>query len=119
EQKVGTADVLRPEAINIRFVGDNQSFQHVPAWQVLTETANLTPFNNRIVLIGLTAEGLGDSWFTPFAETGKKMSGVEIHANAIDTLYSGRAITETPVLLFWLGLALFVILLWWLDRRFE
>jgi len=119
EQKVGAADVLRPEEINIRFVGDNQSFQHVPAWQVLMQTADLTQFNNRIVLVGFTAEGLGDSWFTPFAESGKKMSGVEIHANAIDTLYAGRAIAETATPLLWLGLALFVILLWWLDRRFE
>jgi PAS domain-containing protein len=80
---------------------------------------NLAQFENQIVLIGLTAQGLGDQWFTPFAETGQKMSGVEIHANAIDTLYSGRAIRETHAAWAWAGLALYVLLLWWLDCRFE
>jgi signal transduction histidine kinase len=68
----------------------------------------------------LTAEGSSDQWFTPVAETGRKMSGVEIHANAIDTLYAGRAIAEdeSGVLLF-VTLAAFVLLLWWLDSRYE
>jgi signal transduction histidine kinase len=119
EQKVGPAEVLRPEPINIRFVGDNHSFPHVPAWQVLDGTAGLPQFRNQIVLIGFTAEGLGDQWFTPFSVQGQKMSGVEIHANAIDTLYAGRAIEDVPQAAVLLGLILFVMLLWWLDRRFE
>src|SRR5215475_7247150 len=94
DQPVGSdVRVLRPEAIRIRFVGDNNSFRHIPAWQVL-DGAQDPPFENEVVLIGFTAGGLGDQWFTPFAETGRKMSGVEIHANAIDTLYAGRAIRE-------------------------
>ena len=47
------------------------------------------------------------------------MSGVEIHANAIDTLYAGRSISEAPDLLLLVSLFLYVILLWWMDRRFE
>ena len=54
------------------------------------ESAESAQFDDQIVLIGFTAEGgPDDQWFTPFAETGRKMSGVEIHANAIDTLYAG------------------------------
>jgi hypothetical protein len=30
EQKMGAADVLRPEEINIRFVGDNRVFNTYP-----------------------------------------------------------------------------------------
>ena len=117
--KVGPADVFRAEPVRIRFVGDNNSFQHIPAWQVLDGTIDLTQLANQIVLIGVTAEGFGDQWFTPFAETGRKMSGVEIHANAIDTLYAGRSIEEVNVAGAFAGLVLFVMLLWWLDRRFE
>src|SRR5262249_5766914 len=40
EQKIGGAEVFRPRPINIRFVGDNNTFQHVPAWQVLGGAAN-------------------------------------------------------------------------------
>ena len=119
EEKIGAASVLHAEPVNIRFVGDNNSFRQVPAWQLLDGTGDPALFRNQIVLVGFTAEGLGDQWFTPFAENGKKMSGVEIHANAIDTLYAGRAIADTHPLVVLLGLALFILLLWWLDRRFE
>jgi CHASE2 domain-containing sensor protein len=81
------------------------------------ETADLTQFSNRIVLIGFTAEGLGDSWFTPFAESGKN-ERVEIHANAIDTLYAGRAIAETAAAsLAWAGVIRHSAVV--ADRRFE
>src|SRR5262249_15502731 len=120
EQKIGVADVLRPAPINIRFVGDNDSFPEISAWQVLDGGGDLAKFANQIVLIGFTAEGgPDDQWFTPFAEAGKKMSGVEIHANAIDTLYAGRAIKEADVAVVFTGLALVVLFLWWLDRHFE
>jgi len=119
EQKVGPAEVFRPELINIRFVGDNYSFRHIPAWQVLEGTVDPSQFENQIVLIGFTAQGLEDQWFTPFAENGQKMSGVEIHANAIDTLYAGRAIHEAEAMQVWVALALCILFLWWLDRRFE
>src|SRR5262245_29878994 len=66
EAKIGAADVIRPQAVNIRFVGDNHSFPHIPAWQVLDGSITPEEFANQIVLIGFTAEGLGDQWFTPF-----------------------------------------------------
>jgi signal transduction histidine kinase/CHASE2 domain-containing sensor protein len=120
ERKIGSTMVYRPEAINIRFVGDNNSFPHIPAWQVLDGRVDGGQFENQIVLIGFTAEGLGDQWFTPFAEMGRMMSGVEIHANAIDTLYAGRAIgqsaTDIPLFGMLVG---FVLLLWWWDQQFE
>ncbi len=111
--------VLRAETLNIRFVGDHHSFRHIPAWQLLDGGADASPFKDRIVLIGSTAEGLGDQWPSPFATSGQKISGVEVHANAIETLFSGRAIREAPDLLTLAGLAAMIALLWWADRRFE
>src|SRR5215831_3722971 len=118
ERKVGAARVFRPEPFNIRFVGDTGTFRRVPAWELLEGAADPAVFKGQIVLIGSTAEGV-DQWFTPFDSNGRQMSGVEIHANAIETLYSGRAITEAPALLLLVSLFLYVMLLWWLDRRFE
>jgi signal transduction histidine kinase/CHASE2 domain-containing sensor protein len=119
EQQVGPATVVRPESFNIRFVGDSGRFQRIPAWQLLDGSADLAKLNGQIALVGLTAEVVGDQWFTPFSEGGRKMSGVEIHANAIDTLYAGRAIRTTPGPIVFFGLAVFVLLLWWMDRHFE
>jgi signal transduction histidine kinase/CHASE2 domain-containing sensor protein len=119
EEAIGPATVIRSEPVNIRFVGDNRSFPHVPAWQVLDGTADPALLTERIILVGFTAEGQGDQWFTPFSASGQKMSGVEIHANAIDTLYAGRAIQESGTATIFAGLALYILLLWWMDRHFE
>src|ERR1041385_5120341 len=119
EEKVGPADVIRPRTVNIRFAGDENTFPRVPAWRVLSGQTDPSQFKDRIVLVGSTAEGLGDEWFTPFAEKAKKMSGVEVHANVIDTLYAGREISEVSPYVLLAGLALFVGFLWWLNHRYE
>jgi signal transduction histidine kinase/CHASE2 domain-containing sensor protein len=115
----GPVSIVRPEIVNIRFVGDNNTFPHIPAWQVLDGAIGAGEFKDRIVLIGSTAEGLEDQWFTPFAETGRKMSGVEIHANAIETLFSGTAIREASEPVVFAALLALIMLLWRLDSRFE
>src|SRR3989441_512764 len=119
EQKAGGAQLIRPQAINIRFAGDQNTFRRVPAWRVLEGSADAGEFKDQIILIGFTAEGLGDEWFTPFAIGQKKTSGVEVHANVIDTLYAGRVITEVHALALLAALGAFVLLLWWLNHRFE
>ena len=47
---------------------------------------------NKTVLVGASAAGLGDIFQTPFGA----MPGVEIHANAIETLRAGTVITVVP-----------------------
>src|SRR5437868_700303 len=39
ELKQGAVTVIRPEPVNIRFVGDEHSFPHVPAWKILDGSA--------------------------------------------------------------------------------
>src|SRR5215467_2863592 len=39
EQKVGPAEVIRPQTVNIRFAGDENTFPHVSAWKVLSGEA--------------------------------------------------------------------------------
>src|SRR5438552_2805635 len=40
EQKAGGAELIRPQAINIRFAGDQNTFRRVPAWRVLEGSAD-------------------------------------------------------------------------------
>jgi adenylate cyclase len=50
-------------------------------------------FRDKVVVVGVTAQGLHDVFTTPFAEG--RMAGPEVHANVIDAWLSGR--TLTPV----------------------
>jgi len=52
-------------------------------------------FNDRIVIVGATAEGLKDVFTTPFSSG--DISGPEAHANIVDALLSHRTMTPAPV----------------------
>jgi len=56
---------------------------------------NVSPdiFQDKIVLIGATAFGLGDTFWTPL---GRSMSGVELHAGAIGTILTGDFLKTSP-----------------------
>ncbi len=55
-----------------------------------------SPFQDKIVFIGASAEELGDNKLTPFLQyegTQQKMPGVEMHANALSTMLRGDYIS--------------------------
>jgi signal transduction histidine kinase/CHASE2 domain-containing sensor protein len=105
----------------IRFAGETgQTFAQISAAKILEGAIDASALRDRIVLVGVTAEAVQeDQWFTPFSVTGLKTPGVEIHANAIDTYYARRWIREVPLDVLFLGLFATLLLLVWLDRRFE
>lgn len=120
-QESGFPRVERSEA-KIRFAGDTGvTFTQVPAWKVLQGGVDPALLKDRMVLIGVTAEGLReeDRWFTPFLVEGLKTPGVEIHANAIDTLYARRWIEDVPLDIQYFCLMGVVFLLVVMDNRFE
>ena len=61
-------------------------------------------FDRKLVIIGATGTGFADDYWTP-ASVGGKMDGVEIHAQAIDTILRSEFVEEAPrwqsVLLIW------------------
>ncbi len=56
---------------------------------VLNGTIDPSTFTGKIVLIGVTSPLLQDVYFTPIDST-TPMNGIEIHANAIQTLLDGK-----------------------------
>lgn len=63
-------------------------------------------FKDKIVLIGaLNAVGIADRYLTPIAHNGELLSGVEIHANVIETLLQNRPLSPLSPL----GSALLVV----------
>jgi adenylate cyclase len=64
--------------------------------QVLEGVAPLidaATFRDRVVVVGVAAEGLRDVFVTPFAQG--RMAGAEIHANTIDAWQRGRTLTPS------------------------
>src|SRR2546426_2354096 len=82
------------EEVLVNFRGGPRTFQRVPYYRVVRgETPGL--FHAKIVLIGSTSEVQHDVFATAFARGGD-MSGVEIHANALETLIRSDPIREVP-----------------------
>ncbi|MEW6328186.1 MAG: CHASE2 domain-containing protein [Thermodesulfobacteriota bacterium] len=69
----------------INYRGGPHTFTEIPYHRVLAGEVPPDIFKDRIVLVGVTASGLADSWITPFGSQGG-MSGVEIHANIVHTI---------------------------------
>lgn len=71
------------------------TFTVVSAAAVLDGSAPPAVFRDKVVLVGLmNATGAVDRYPTPISGSQQMMAGVEIIANAIETLFSGRPLRE-------------------------
>ncbi|PZV15113.1 MAG: adenylate/guanylate cyclase domain-containing protein [Pseudanabaena sp.] len=70
----------------IRYRGKSRAFEHIRATDVLEGRVAPAKLRDRVVLIGVTAESLKDSFPTPVNVDGEVMYGVEIHANIVSQL---------------------------------
>ena len=61
-------------------------------------------FKDRIVIVGVNADGLHEVFTTPFPEG--EINGPEVHANMADALLANRTIVKSPV---WVTVALTVL----------
>lgn len=93
----------KPKGDSIFFYGPPNTFEQIPFANVLdpenwnTYLKKGEYFKDKIVIIGPTAILFQDFHPTPFSESWlhpERMSGVEIHANAIATLLEGRSIAQ-------------------------
>lgn len=69
----------------INYAGPERSFQRVSFSDLLEGRADPAALRNKLVIVGVTAQGGGDRMFTPVS-AGIGMSGIEIHANVIRTI---------------------------------
>ena len=82
-------------SVLINFRGGPRTFPWVSYYRVMNGEIPADYFKDKIVLIGPTSEILHDQFATAFARGGD-MPGVEVHANALETLIRGNAIREMP-----------------------
>ncbi|MGB7374606.1 CHASE2 domain-containing protein [Pontixanthobacter sp.] len=71
-------------------------FSAIPAHAILEGSIDTDFIKDQIVLVGATAQGLGDSYPVP-SQAGSIMSGVEIQANLLDTLIAGDFIAHASM----------------------
>jgi signal transduction histidine kinase len=104
-------------AMLVNYAGARNTFPQISFSSLGKDPSVAELLSGRIVLIGVTAQGSGDSLFTPFSTAGVPMPGVEIHANVLNTIVSAaylNRVGETRELL-----AVFLIIfatLWALVR---
>ncbi|MCO5398144.1 CHASE2 domain-containing protein [Ralstonia soli] len=88
----------RQAPVRLNFAGPAGTYRHVPALDVLNGRVASDAFAGKLVLIGATASGVSDIFATPSSRT---MSGVEVLANATQTVLDGSAILPVPAGVFW------------------
>ncbi|MFN0088024.1 MAG: CHASE2 domain-containing protein [Blastocatellia bacterium] len=118
--------LVRPNETIINYAGPTRSFAQYSLADQVEGKIPPSAFAGRIVLIGATAQALGDTRVAPFmhfsaqsGQGGQEMPGVEIHANVIHTLRGGlslRPLTEGTAFLCALAVILCAMLtIRWLD----
>ncbi|WKZ86389.1 CHASE2 domain-containing protein [Ralstonia pickettii] len=93
--------------IRLNFAGQAGTYRHVPALDVLNGHVAPDALAGKLVLIGATASGVSDIFATPPSRT---MSGVEVLANATQTVLEGSAILPVSPSVFW-GMTLLPLLM--------
>jgi len=130
---LGKAPWSDPRGFRIRFGGGARSFPHYSLEKVVDDSSWLSPterdwgesldlgdsivesgaFRGKVVLVGATARTLQDVYKIP-GDLDASMSGVELHAHAMSTLLTRKAIRDFPRWLCWP----FVFLAAWAILRY-
>jgi len=104
----GQSAPLRAGQLLVNFTGPAKTFPTYSAADVhdgITLEQNPNAFRDKIVLIGATTVTLQDVYPTPFSSQ-VPTPGVEIVASAIDTIISGKYLTEAPP---WASLLIIIV----------
>jgi CHASE2 domain-containing sensor protein len=84
--------LLRSRPMLIPFAGPPGHFRTISFVDALKGETPPQFLAGKIVLVGATADGLGDRYATPLSGGTEVMAGVEVQANVLDALLSGRAV---------------------------
>ena len=84
---------VREQHFLIPYIGSPGSFQTTSYLNVLNEQILPGALKDKIVLVGVTAAGLGDSLPTPVSGLARAMPGIEINANIIQAIKSNTLIS--------------------------
>ncbi|MFO1433428.1 MAG: EAL domain-containing protein [Candidatus Competibacteraceae bacterium] len=83
---------VRDYRIGIPFAGPPGHFQQLSFVDVVSGRVPAEVLRDKLILVGVTASGLGPALPTPVSGLSQPMSGAEIHANVLDALRRGQVI---------------------------
>jgi CHASE2 domain-containing sensor protein/signal transduction histidine kinase len=86
------AALVRSKPLLIAFAGPAGHFRTISSVDVLRGDTPPEFLRGKLVLVGATADGLGDRYATPLSGGTEAMSGVELQANLLDALLTHRTI---------------------------
>jgi adenylate cyclase len=80
------------KSMRINYAGPPGTYTTISYADIIQGTFDPELVKFKMILVGMTATGEPDSWVTPMSP--QKMYGVEIHANAMDTILNQRYLVE-------------------------
>lgn len=103
---------VRTQEVLIPYVGPSGSFRQFSYAQVLSDDRLLAGLRDKIVLVGMTAAGMGTRFATPVSPVNRQpMSGIEWHANVVNMLLHDRAVTPLPSVMACIASAAWVLMI--------
>ena len=82
--------------MRIRYVPPSMPIPRVSLLALLNDPSRAAEFSGKVVFAGVTSQTAAKDWlFTPYS-TRVPMVGVEIHANAFETIAQGLFLTDAP-----------------------
>lgn len=113
-----SSGIVQMDRMDINYYGAQGSFPVFSMADVIDGRYDAGLFRDKIILVGVTAEGLQAGVQTPFGQQRNHTSGVETHAHILGNLLDGRAISVAPDMLVWiLSIVLSIFCFWFLIRR--
>jgi adenylate cyclase len=95
--------------MRVNFVGGPNTFKPLSYADIIQDNFDHAVVKDKLVLVGMEASGWTDFWVTPVST--EKMFGVEIHANALDTILKGSFLQEMSKLIAALTVLFMVIVM--------
>lgn len=87
----------RSQSRLIPFAGEAGTFAHLSFGRVVTGKFDPELIKDKIVLVGVTATGLGDALPTPMSALSQPMPGIEVNANVLSAIRSQTLIEPTDL----------------------
>lgn len=86
---VSAATWVEDGTYRVPYAGPPGHFAVIPAINILRGDVPAMALKDKIILLGLTATGLGDEYPTPVSGGSRAMPGIEIHANVLQGIAEG------------------------------